>query len=106
LRKPVWFLIIIVLVALILFSRRRNYNNSYTTSIKGPLNGMRYSRQYTSIFVNSQEYSLNLNVSHLSNNKYFSEVASFGDTVLKPANDDTLTLIHKGNKYLYTFVKY
>ncbi len=39
----------------------------------------------------------------LNDNKTFGDVASMGDTIIKPAKSDTLMVLHLGKTYKYTF---
>jgi hypothetical protein len=51
-----------------------------------------------------QEFVIRDNIDEqLNENKTFGDVVSKGDTIIKPAKKDTLTLLHLGKAYKYTF---
>jgi len=104
--KRILYLIFIVVIGLFLFlARIGKYNEFHKANIEGSIDTIYRYRDYVMIYVNKVEYRI-IPVS-LRNSPPFFDVAKSGDKLFKSANNDTLQLIHAGDKlYYYTVKKY
>jgi len=91
---------------LINFVKTKKYQDFHAAQINGKLDTLYRYREFITIDVNKQAYTINTISGPLSNYNQFDAIAKPGDAVYKLANNDTLNLVHQGKVYLYTVKKY
>lgn len=103
--KQFLYIVFIIAFASFLFlARGAKYKEFHETNINGQIDTVYRYRDYVMLFVNKEEFRI-IPIS-ISRYDRFDDIAKIGDSVFKKANNDTLSLIHKNNRYLYTVQKW
>lgn len=100
------YLMLILFIAIISFCylvRLAKYYDFHKAEIHGRIDTVYRYKDYVMIYVDNNEYRI---IPVSLNPKYpFDEMAKVGDTLDKPANRDTFTLIHEGDEAITYSVK-
>lgn len=108
---PIIAIALLICIAIISQIHKRKkgkmqYKQFYTSSIHGIIQDVTASAGTTYFSINGKRYGF-WPRRILTNKDYrFSIFAKHGDSISKPAYSDTLKLIKKNKKYLFTFKKF
>jgi hypothetical protein len=84
---------------------KRKFQAFYNANMNGKLINLNKHKGATDFEINNNEQQFSF-VPIDVDNKSFPELALPGDSIYKPAESDTLKLVHKGETYLFTFKKF
>lgn len=87
--------------------KKKNFKLFNNSELRGTITYVRSSSQGSEFRLANSEnlYSFLPVTNSLNNNTSFNTIAKKGDSIFKPGNSDTLTLIKGNRRYLYTFYK-
>jgi hypothetical protein len=84
---------------------KRKFQAFYNANMNGKLINLSKHKGATDFEISNNEQQFSF-VPIDAGNKNFPEFALPGDNIYKPAQSDTLKLMHKGKTYLFTFKKF
>jgi hypothetical protein len=101
-----WFFLgfLIFFGAFLFFARKGRYDQFHNAAIKGKIDSIYRYRDYVMIFIDSVEYRI-IPVAINGAGLRLEEAARKGDSIIKPANNDTLIIKPADDvfaRYLYT----
>jgi hypothetical protein len=103
--RKILFLVFLAMFAIFLIVARRNaYSHFREAEINGTIDTIYRYRDYVMININKDEFRII--PKPLNRVAQLDDIALDGDSLFKKSDNDTLNLIHKGDKYLYTVQKY
>ncbi len=101
------YAIFIIFFALfIFFANKVKYNEYHKACINGKIDTIYRYRSCVMITVKDKEFSIVPIADSINNYIQLDAIAKIRDSVFKATNNDTLHLIHQGNRFLYTVERY
>jgi hypothetical protein len=94
-------LFLAIISTFIFFGNKAAHDNYSTSEINGTIDKISEYKGYITISVNGDEFNIKSNANPLNGSDRFYNIAEISDSIYKPANSDTLKLIHQGKSYLY-----
>ena len=103
-KKTLGLIFLAVFALFLVVARRGKYKEFYNASFNGTIDTIYRYRSYVMFYVDKEEFRI-IPIT-LKAEPQLDDVAKIGDALFKKANNDTLNLIHQGNKYLYSVQKW
>jgi len=94
-------LFLAIIITFIYLGNKAAHDNYHTSEINGTIERISEYKEYVTISVNGNDFNIKSRANPLNGGDRFYNIAEISDSIYKPANSDTLKLIHQGNIYLY-----
>ena len=100
--KLILYILLIAAVTIVIyFGRKAAYDDYHSSEINGAIERISEYKEYVTISVNGNDFNIKSRANPLNGTARFYNIAEISDSIYKPADSDTLKLIHQGKTYLY-----